>query len=205
MAAGRTRCCSTRRTSSTPPSAATAGPATRGSPPRPTPRTWRSTTCSALDVDTPEDLLLAEATAPDAGGDRCRLTTGDGRVEVVALAGLPEIHEGDDLGRMIGDALEATPGRPAAAHGDVLVVTQKVVSKAEGAVVDLRTVEPRPRRSIRRGLGSRRPPGRGRPPRGPPGRADGARRPHHRDRHGFVCANGGVDAINVGPGRGSTS
>jgi hypothetical protein len=45
---------------------------------------------------------------------------------------------------MIGDALEATPGALPFEPGDVLVVTQKVVSKAEGAVVDLRTVTPGP-------------------------------------------------------------
>ena len=100
----------------------------------------------ALDVDTPDDLLLAEAEAPPTGATGSALATdGAGRVEILALAGLPEIREGDDLAAMIGDALEATPGRPAArATDDVLVVTQKVVSKAEGAVVDLRTVEPRP-------------------------------------------------------------
>ena len=67
-------------------------------------------------------------------------TEGGARVEVIALAGLPEIHEGDDLEGMIGDALDATPGALPTQAGDVLVVTQKVVSKAEGAVVDLRTV-----------------------------------------------------------------
>ena len=65
-----------------------------------------------------------------------------GRVEVIALAGLPEVRPGDDLEAMIGDALEATAGVLPVQPGDVLVVTQKVVSKAEGAVVDLRTVTP---------------------------------------------------------------
>ena len=64
------------------------------------------------------------------------------RVEVIALAGLPEVRPGDDLEAMIGDALEATDGALPTQAGDVLVVTQKVVSKAEGAVVDLRTVAP---------------------------------------------------------------
>ena len=56
-------------------------------------------------------------------------TDAGARVEVIALAGLPEIHKGDDLEGMIGDALEATPGALPAQPGDVLVVTQKVVSK----------------------------------------------------------------------------
>ena len=38
------------------------------------------------------------------------MPTEPGRVEILALAGLPEVVEGDDLERMIGDALEATPG-----------------------------------------------------------------------------------------------
>ena len=59
------------------------------------------------------------------------------RVEVTGLEGIPEIRPGDDLSRVIGDALERTPGTLPFVDGDVLVVTQKVVSKAEGAVVDL--------------------------------------------------------------------
>ena len=72
------------------------------------------------------------------------MPTDDGRVEIIALAGLPEVAPGDDLEAMIGDALEATPGVLPLEPGDVLVVTQKVVSKAEGAVVDLRTITPSP-------------------------------------------------------------
>ncbi|HET9521277.1 MAG TPA: coenzyme F420-0:L-glutamate ligase, partial [Candidatus Limnocylindrales bacterium] len=68
----------------------------------------------------------------------------DGRLEVVALDGIPEVHVGDDLARFIGDAIERTTGLLPLALDDVLVVTQKVVSKAEGAVVDLTTIEPRP-------------------------------------------------------------
>ncbi len=67
-----------------------------------------------------------------------------GRVEAIALTGIPEIVAGDDLASLIGDSIERTadvlPLRP----DDVLVVTQKIVSKAEGAIVDLRTIEPRP-------------------------------------------------------------
>jgi coenzyme F420-0:L-glutamate ligase / coenzyme F420-1:gamma-L-glutamate ligase len=130
-------------------------------------------------------------------------TDGGARVEVVALAGLPEIHQGDDLEAAIGDALEATDGVLPIRPGDVLVVTQKIVSKAEGAVVDLRTVEPSPRavewasawnRDARQVEVVLR-------------EARRIVRMEHgvlitETRHGFVCANGGVDASNVGPGSG---
>jgi len=61
-------------------------------------------------------------------------------VELVGLPQLPEVQPGDDLTAFIGDAIETWGQglRP----DDVLVVTQKVVSKAEGRLVDLRTVEP---------------------------------------------------------------
>jgi coenzyme F420-0:L-glutamate ligase/coenzyme F420-1:gamma-L-glutamate ligase len=127
----------------------------------------------------------------------------EGRLTVVALDGIPEIHSGDDLPALLADALggmvDLHPLRP----DDVLVVTQKIVSKAEGAIVDLTTVEPRPEavefarrwdrdarqlevvlREARRVV-----------------------RMEHgtlitETPHGFVCANGGVDASNVGPGSG---
>jgi coenzyme F420-0:L-glutamate ligase/coenzyme F420-1:gamma-L-glutamate ligase len=56
-------------------------------------------------------------------------------LEVVPVEGLPEIGGGDDLGGLIADAVEL-------ADLDVVVVTSKVVSKAEGAVIELTTVEP---------------------------------------------------------------
>jgi coenzyme F420-0:L-glutamate ligase / coenzyme F420-1:gamma-L-glutamate ligase len=62
------------------------------------------------------------------------------RVESIAVEGLPEVGEGDRLGELIaralGDAGEELQ------EGDVVVVSQKVVSKAEGRVVDLADVEP---------------------------------------------------------------
>src|SRR3954469_14109685 len=65
------------------------------------------------------------------------------RVEVLALEGIPEIGPGDDLPAAILAALEATPGALPLGEEDVLIVTQKVVSKAEGAIVDLDAVTPR--------------------------------------------------------------
>lgn len=127
-----------------------------------------------------------------------------GRLEVVALEGLLEVRIGDDLAGLLVGALRATPGALPLRPDDVLVVTQKVVSKAEGAVVDLATVTPRPEavawaaqyerdaRAIEVVLRE-------------------ARRVVRMERgvlitetpHGFVCANGGVDASNVGPGSGN--
>jgi coenzyme F420-0:L-glutamate ligase/coenzyme F420-1:gamma-L-glutamate ligase len=56
---------------------------------------------------------------------------------VLGVEGFPEVRPGDDLNSMISGAV-ARDLRP----GDVLVVTHKIVSKAEGRLVDLRTVEP---------------------------------------------------------------
>ena len=66
------------------------------------------------------------------------------RIEVLALEGIPEVAPGDDLPALIVAALRSTSGALPTRDDDVLVVTQKVVSKAEGALVDLTTIEPRP-------------------------------------------------------------
>src|SRR6185369_1963761 len=66
------------------------------------------------------------------------------RIEVVAVPGLGEIVPGDDLPTLIAAALTDATGLLPLRDDDVLVVTQKIVSKAEGAIVDLTTVEPRP-------------------------------------------------------------
>ncbi len=111
----------------------------------------------------------------------------EGRLEVVALDGIPEIRPGDE------------PLRP----DDVLVVTQKIVSKAEGAIVDLTSIEPRPEaiafaerwdrdaRQIEVVLREARRVVR---------MANGVL--ITETAHGFICANGGVDASNVGPDSG---
>lgn len=61
-------------------------------------------------------------------------------VTLTALTGLPEVNAGDDLGELLAAALARLELRPA--ERDVLVVAQKVVSKAEGRRVDLATVIP---------------------------------------------------------------
>jgi coenzyme F420-0:L-glutamate ligase/coenzyme F420-1:gamma-L-glutamate ligase len=63
-----------------------------------------------------------------------------GRLEIVALPGLPIVQAGADLAALVADGL-ARAGI-ALADGDVLVIVSKVVSRAEGRFVDLTTVTP---------------------------------------------------------------
>jgi coenzyme F420-0:L-glutamate ligase/coenzyme F420-1:gamma-L-glutamate ligase len=124
-------------------------------------------------------------------------------LHVIALTGIPEIRPGDDLGALLVRALRDTPGIGTPRADDVLVVTQKVVSKAEGAIVDLDTVEPRPEAVA---FATRW----GRDARQLEVVLREARRVVRMERgvliaetvHGFICANAGVDASNVGPGSG---
>ena len=118
------------------------------------------------------------------------------RLEIVALDGIPEVRNGDDLAAHIVEALRASD--LTLQPGDVLVVTQKVVSKAEGRVVNLADVEPsalahsyarrweRDPRQVEVVLRES---------------AEVVRMTRGliigRTRHGFVCANAGVDLSNV--------
>jgi coenzyme F420-0:L-glutamate ligase/coenzyme F420-1:gamma-L-glutamate ligase len=125
-------------------------------------------------------------------------------IEVLALEGLAEIRPGDDLAGALLAALQATPAALPLREDDVLVVTQKVVSKAEGAVVDLTTVEPRQELIEWSRQWDR-------DPRQLEVVLREAKRVVRMEHgvlitvtpHGFVCANGGVDASNVGPASGS--
>jgi coenzyme F420-0:L-glutamate ligase / coenzyme F420-1:gamma-L-glutamate ligase len=124
------------------------------------------------------------------------------RLAAVALPELPEISPDDDLAALIAAAwrsLAAAEPDLAPAEADVLVVTQKVVSKAEGRLVDLRTVTPRPaavdfaerwQRDARQVEVVLRE------------SAEVLRMERgliiSRTHHGFVCANAGVDASNTG-------
>jgi coenzyme F420-0:L-glutamate ligase / coenzyme F420-1:gamma-L-glutamate ligase len=131
------------------------------------------------------------------------VTSASGRISVIALQGLPEIHPGDDLAALLIAAIRETAGVLPLAQDDVFVVTQKVVSKAEGAVVDLTTVEPRPEAVAFAARWDR-----------DPRQLEVVFREARRvvrmangvliteTSHGFVCANGGVDASNLGPGSG---
>jgi coenzyme F420-0:L-glutamate ligase / coenzyme F420-1:gamma-L-glutamate ligase len=141
------------------------------------------------------------ADQPEPAADR-------GRLSVLALEGIPEVRPGDDIGELIGAAIERLfehePGLPALVEDDVLVVTQKVVSKAENAIVDLTAVEPRPEAVAFAERWQR-----------DPRQIEVVLREARRvvrmangvliteTAHGFVCANGGIDASNVGPATGS--
>lgn len=63
-------------------------------------------------------------------------------INAIGITGLPEIGDGDSLGQMIAEAARRQ-GTPLIG-GDILVVTQKIVSKAEGMLVSLDTVTPSP-------------------------------------------------------------
>ena len=63
-------------------------------------------------------------------------------VEIIPVPGLPEIRDGDALAPLILEALEA--GGAKIRDRDVLVLAQKIVSKSEGRILDLKTVEPSP-------------------------------------------------------------
>lgn len=123
---------------------------------------------------------------------------------VIALLGVPELRPGDDLPGLLLDAIAGTPGILPLRDDDVLVVTQKVVSKAEGAIVDLTVIVPRPEAvEFARAWD--------RDPRQLEVVLREARRVVRMEHgvlitetpHGFICANGGVDASNVGPGSGN--
>lgn len=117
-------------------------------------------------------------------------------VRAIGLDGVPDIQPGDDLARVVLEALE-TSARTLQ-DGDVLVITHKIVSKAEGRLVDLRTVEPSDF-ALRHAATFER------DARQTEVVLREARRIVRMDRgiiiaetnHGFVCANAGVDASNV--------
>jgi coenzyme F420-0:L-glutamate ligase/coenzyme F420-1:gamma-L-glutamate ligase len=132
------------------------------------------------------------------------VTASGPRLELIALDGIPEIRPGDDLAAIIAEALRA--GDIGLRGDDLLVVTQKVVSKAEGKVVELASVIPSERarewgerwdkdpRQVELVLRES---------------ADIVRMADGgliiaRTRHGFVCANAGVDLSNVGGGEVAT-
>ncbi len=64
------------------------------------------------------------------------------KVSILPVAGIPKVQPNSDLPSILFSALDANG--PALAHGDILVVCQKIVSKAEGRLVDLRSVTPSP-------------------------------------------------------------
>jgi coenzyme F420-0:L-glutamate ligase/coenzyme F420-1:gamma-L-glutamate ligase len=117
-------------------------------------------------------------------------------LKIAGLAGLGEVRPGDDLAALIREA--ATKQAKPLDRSVILAVAQKVVSKAEGAIVDLRTVEPS---ALARSWAQNW----GKDPRLIELILAQSRRIVKMDRgilvtetrHGFVCANGGVDQSNT--------
>jgi coenzyme F420-0:L-glutamate ligase/coenzyme F420-1:gamma-L-glutamate ligase len=161
----------------------------------------------AIDVDAPDDLAAlrrAGTAGPrtrrlldelEAAAERAAGAAAPDEIRLVALRGVPPVRAGDDLAALLAAAARAQGLRLA---GGVLVVCQKVVSKAEGRLVPLASVTPSaearriasedgkdPRhveivlresaRIVRRGPGVL----------------------ICETRHGFVCANAGVDLSNA--------
>ncbi len=103
-----------------------------------------------------------------------------GGLVVLPVHGLPEVRRGDDLAGLIAAAVEIC-------DGDVLVVTQKIVSKAEGRVVPVDPGDPGAKVRL--------------------AESESARVLRRRGElvitetaHGFVCANAGIDLSNVAAG-----
>lgn len=118
------------------------------------------------------------------------------RVELIGIRGLPEVAPQDNLGALIADAIRATSDELAA--GDIAVISQKVVSKAEGRMRDLALVEPGERaREMAQRLGK--------DPRLVELVLDESRAVLRAERgllivetnSGWICANAGIDASNV--------
>lgn len=119
-------------------------------------------------------------------------------LRVFALRGIPELHEGDDLGALIA---QAAAGAGGLADGDVVVVAQKAVSKVEGRVVALADIEASPQAVEIATSGEQQ-----EDPRRLQAILDETAhllrvRPPlviGETRHGFVCASAGVDGSNTG-------
>jgi coenzyme F420-0:L-glutamate ligase/coenzyme F420-1:gamma-L-glutamate ligase len=123
-------------------------------------------------------------------------------LEVIALTGLPLIKAGDDLVEMIAASLKQNGVEPRAQ--DVLVVAQKIVSKAEGRMVDLATIKPSTR-AIALATEVDKDPRLVDVILSESVRVVRARRNVLIVEHrlGFIMANAGVDQSNVGPADGA--
>jgi coenzyme F420-0:L-glutamate ligase/coenzyme F420-1:gamma-L-glutamate ligase len=113
---------------------------------------------------------------------------GAGAIALLPITGLGEVRPGDDLSALIANALApACAGAPTLQEGDVLVVTQKIVSKAEGRLVPVDYDDPAAKAEIVA--------------------KESVRILRRRGelvitetKHGFICANAGVDLSNVETG-----
>jgi len=117
-------------------------------------------------------------------------------IQILPIDGIPDVQANDPLVDVIVEAIESSIGSLVA--GDVVVVTHKIVSKAEGGLIDLRTIDPSPvatQYADQWGKDARQ--------------VEVVLRESKRiirmvrgliiaeTRHGFICANAGVDASNV--------
>jgi coenzyme F420-0:L-glutamate ligase/coenzyme F420-1:gamma-L-glutamate ligase len=120
------------------------------------------------------------------------------RLEAFSIPGIPIVKRGDDVAGLVAEALAAA--RVALRDGDVLVVTSKILSRAEGRFVDLTTVEPTARAQeigARIGKDARVVELILRESTAVSREAKGALIVRHR--LGFVAANAGIDASNAVP------
>jgi coenzyme F420-0:L-glutamate ligase/coenzyme F420-1:gamma-L-glutamate ligase len=122
-----------------------------------------------------------------------------GRVTIIPVDGIPEVKPGDPIEAMIAERVVAVAG--GIEPGDIVVVTHKIISKAEGRLVELATVEPsamatsfaaehgKDARHVEVVLRESR-------------RIVRMDRGHiiAETRHGFICANAGVDGSNIAEG-----
>ena len=136
--------------------------------------------------------MATRSTRPAAGKKR---KTQGRSVKLLPLTGLPEIRQDDDLAGLLVEA--ARGSRVGLKDDDVLVVAQKIVSKAEGCAVRLSSVQPSARAMQLAGGGNR-------DPRLVEVILQESRRIVRDDpvlivetHHGFVCANAGVDHSNI--------
>ncbi len=109
-----------------------------------------------------------------------------GALHAYGILGIGEVRPGDDVGALLAESL-GPPGAGVLSEGDVVVVTQKIVSKAEGRLVPVDHADPAGKQALVE--------------------AESVRVLRRRGEllitetaHGFVCANAGVDLSNVGEG-----
>jgi coenzyme F420-0:L-glutamate ligase/coenzyme F420-1:gamma-L-glutamate ligase len=155
----------------------------------------------AFDLDTTDDLTRFGGAQPSDASEGALETSTyteapepSEELRVLPVNGIPEVQPGDDLADLISQAA----GDGMIEDGDVVVVTHKVVSKAEGRLVDLRGIQPS---TLAKSFAERY----DKDPRRIEVVLRESRRIVRMDRgiiisetpHGFVCANAGVDTSNV--------
>lgn len=158
-------------------------------------RSWEKLQLAYLsrDIDTPQDLRDHFETSRSSADAKC-----------FAVATIPEVAAGDDVATLIAEALVRT--HRALAAGDIVVIAQKIVSKSEGRLVPAKQFQPSPQAiALATEIGKdphkveailsessdvirarRQPP-------------DGLLITRHR--HGWICANAGIDESNLGDGQ----